>query len=58
MRLVRGHLAGDAGASGPARWAVRDEEGDRLLPEDFSLGEALSLVRPRPLPPIPRGGDR
>ncbi len=42
MRLVRGYLAGDAGASGPARWAVRDEEGDRLLPEDFALGEALS----------------
>ncbi|MEU6411241.1 fumarylacetoacetate hydrolase family protein [Microbispora sp. NPDC046933] len=42
MRLVRGYLLDHTGASGPARWAVRDEEGDRLLPEDFSLGEALS----------------
>ncbi|MEU8195662.1 fumarylacetoacetate hydrolase family protein [Microbispora amethystogenes] len=42
MRLVRGHLPDDTGVPGPARWAVRDEEGDRPLPEDFSLGEALS----------------
>jgi 2-dehydro-3-deoxy-D-arabinonate dehydratase len=42
MHLVRGHLLDDTGAPGPARWAVRDEGGDRLLPGDFSLGEALS----------------
>ncbi|WP_083502070.1 fumarylacetoacetate hydrolase family protein [Sphaerimonospora mesophila] len=31
-----------SGGAGPARWAVRGEDGDRPLPDDFTLGAALS----------------
>ncbi|WP_283137720.1 fumarylacetoacetate hydrolase family protein [Rhizohabitans arisaemae] len=36
------HLVHGFPADGPARWAVRDGDGDRLLPAEFSLGAALA----------------